>query len=298
MPDDASPRVSVLMPAYNSPPEIVQALTSALSQTIADVEVIVSDDGSIEPVAGLLTGVRDERVRIIRKEHNRGIAAARNVALAAARAPVVAQLDHDDFWREDHLEHVLSLLADPGVGVAYTNAEVIGHPGGLDRWIAARAPEDGLPDWITDRSIHPVNDLALLYQQNPIPSPAAAMRTDAVRSVGGYPLGIDIATDYGLYLRIRRAGWRLAYLDRRSAVYRWPEPGRGESQNVRRTARHELRLFAGLAVQSPMDRAIRKRLRRLVMRLFLTHVPVSVTVWHKLQQLRGRRDRSSQAAAR
>lgn len=287
MPDYLAPSVSVLMPAYNSPPEIVQAVTSALSQTISDIEVIVSDDGSVVPVAGLLTGVRDERLRIVRREHNRGIAAARNLALASARAGVVAQLDHDDFWRADHLEQVLGLLADPAVGIAYTNAEVIGHPRGFDRWIAERAPDGSLPG-VSDRSIHPVNDLRLLYRANPIPSPAAAMRTEAVRAVGGYPLGMDIATDYGLYLRLRRAGWRLAYLDRRSAVYRWPEPRRGESQNIRRTVRHELRLFSGLALQSPTDPDIHRRLLGLSKRLVATHVPGTLAAWQRLQAVRRR----------
>ncbi len=284
------------MPAYNSPPEIVQAVTSALSQTISEVEVIVCDDGSAEPVAASLSDLRDGRLRIIRKERNRGIAAARNVALAAARAPVVAQLDHDDFWREDHLEHVLSLLEDPAVGIAYTNAEVLGHPDGLDRWIGS--PEDAPRGWISDRSNHPVNDLALLYRQNPIPAAAAAMRTEAVRAVGGYPMGIDIATDYGLYLRLRRAGWRLAYLDVRSAVYRWSEPDRGESHNIRRTVRHELRLFAGLALRSPTDRDIHRRLVRVLKRLITTHVPASLSLWHAIRGVAQRSARSSRDTAR
>ena len=56
----ARPQVSVLIPAYNSPPIIVQAVTSALAQTIGDVEVIVSDDGSTQPVAERLAPVRDK----------------------------------------------------------------------------------------------------------------------------------------------------------------------------------------------------------------------------------------------
>jgi hypothetical protein len=138
---------------------------------------------------------------------------------------------------------------------------------------------------VSDPSIHPVNDLELLYRSNPIPAAAAAMRTEAVRSVGSYPLRMDIATDYGLYLRLRRAGWRLAYVDRRSAVYRWSEPGRGESHNVRRTVRHELVLFAGLAAQSPADPAIRRRMVHLLKRLIATHVPGSLTAWHRLRNV-------------
>ena len=276
----ARPRVSVLIPAYNSPPEIVQAVTSALAQTIGDVEVIVSDDGSALPVAERLASVRDKRLRIIRSARNGGIAAARNAALAAAAAPIVAQLDHDDFWRDDHLEWLLPALSEPSIGLAYANAEIIGHPDGLDRWIAVRTPGDGLPGWLSDPSIHPVNDLTTLYRGNPIPALSVVMRTDAVRAVGGYPLGLDIATDYALYIRIRRAGWRFAYVDRPSAVYRWPEPQRGASFNRRRGHRHELRLFAGLALREPRNTAIRARLVKEIKNVVAAHVPRPLQVWH------------------
>jgi len=276
----ARPRVSVLIPAYNSPPEIVQAVTSALAQTIGDVEVIVSDDGSALPVAERLASVRDKRLRIIRSARNGGIAAARNAALAAAAAPIVAQLDHDDFWRDDHLEWLLPALSEPSIGLAYANAEIIGHPDGLDRWIAVRTPGDGLPGWLSDPSIHPVNDLTTLYRGNPIPALSVVMRTDAVRAVGGYPRGLDIATDYALYIRIRRAGWRFAYVDRPSAVYRWPEPQRGASFNRRRGHRHELRLFAGLALREPRNTAIRARLVKEIKNVVAAHVPRPLQVWH------------------
>ena len=276
----ARPRVSVLIPAYNSPPEIVQAVTSALAQTIGDVEVIVSDDGSALPVAERLAPVRDKRLRIIRSARNGGIAAARNAALAAAAAPIVAQLDHDDFWRDDHLEWLLPALSEPSIGLAYANAEIIGHPDGLDRWIAVRTPGDGLPGWLSDPSIHPVNDLTTLYRGNPIPALSVVMRTDAVRAVGGYPRGLDIATDYALYIRIRRAGWRFAYVDRPSAVYRWPEPQRGASFNRRRGHRHELRLFAGLALREPRNTAIRARLVKEIKNVVAAHVPRPLQVWH------------------
>jgi len=268
-----APKVSVLIPAYNSPPVIVQAVSSALAQTVADVEVIVVDDGSNEPVAERLATVRDKRLRLIQSARNQGIAAARNTALAAAAAPIVAQLDHDDFWREDHLEWLLPALAETGVGLAYANAEIIGHPEGLDRWIAMRRPGDGLPGWLSDPSIHPVNDFSTLYRGNPIPALSVVMRTDAVRAVGGYPRGLDIAADYALYIRLRRAGWRFAYVDRPSAVYRWPERERGASFDRRRGHRHELRLFAGLALREPRNAAIRARLVAEIKRVIATHVP-------------------------
>jgi glycosyltransferase involved in cell wall biosynthesis len=286
--ESAAPRVSVITPAYNAQETIVEAVSSALSQTVRELEVIVVDDGSDLPIAPTLAGIADGRLRVIRKHRNRGVGAARNTALTAARAPLVAQLDADDLWRDDHLEGLLPALEDPAVGLAYANVEIVGHPDGLDRWIAERAPGDGLPPWIGDRREHPVNDLASLYRANPIPSPAVMMRTDAARAVGGYPQWVSVGEDYLLYIKIRRAGWRFAYVDRRSAIYRWPDPSRGATYNMRRNARQEAKLFAVLALKSPGDRAIRARLVGELADVIATHVPGAPSAGRALRRASSR----------
>jgi glycosyltransferase involved in cell wall biosynthesis len=266
--------VSVLMPAYNAAATIAEAVSSALAQTIGELEVIVADDGSLEPVAGALAGIADERLRIVRRPHNGGVSAARNSALAIARAPLVAQLDADDRWQPDHLEHLLPSFADPAVGLAYANVEIVGFPES-DRWIAERVRDDGLPRWISDRAIHPVNDLRVLYRGNPIPAPAVVMRTEAVRGAGGYPEWLTVGEEYLLYIRLRRAGWRFAYVDRRSAIYRWPEPGRGVTFDQRRNSRQQAKLFAALALSSRPDPAIFARLGRELLGMGKTYVLAS-----------------------
>ena len=146
------PRVTVITPAYNASATLLEAVKSALAQTVSDLEVIVVDDGSTEPVAGVLCELDDPRLRVIRTGVNRGVSAARNVAVAVARAPVLAQLDADDLWRPDHLADLLPALENPLIGLAYSNVEIIGTPL-LDCAIAERRPDDGLPDWVSDRAI-------------------------------------------------------------------------------------------------------------------------------------------------
>jgi glycosyltransferase involved in cell wall biosynthesis len=271
------PRVTVITPAYNAGATLLESVTSALAQTVAEIEVIVVDDGSDQPAADALTGVDDGRLRVLRTRRNQGVSAARNVALHAARAPVVAQLDADDLWRPDHLEGVLPAFEDPTVGMAYTNVEIIGTPL-LDRAIAVRTPDDGLPRWVSDRAQHPVDDLQRLYSVNPIPAPGAVMRTDAVRAVGGYPRWLSVGEEYFVYIKLKRAGWRIAYVDRMSAIYRWPEPGRGVSFDARRGARENLKLFSVLMVSSPGELAIRRRLTGELRNVVKTHVPAAVPV--------------------
>ncbi len=103
-----SPDISVVVPLYNKGPYIARALDSVLAQTVRDFEVIVVDDGSTDGGAETVGGFGDPRIRLIRQE-NRGVSAARNRGIEAARAEVVAFLDADDEWMPRHLEALLRL---------------------------------------------------------------------------------------------------------------------------------------------------------------------------------------------
>lgn len=277
------PRVSVLMPAYNAERTIADAIASALEQTMDDLEVIVVDDGSARPVAAALQSVGDDRVRILRSAANRGVSATRNSALAAARAPLVAQLDADDLWKPTHLEGVLDAFEDPGVGLAYANAEVIGHPRGARLWIPSRASTE--PAVQGPGVTHPPNDLATLYRGNPIPAAAVVMRTHAARAAGGYPRWLKVGEDYVLYIRLMQAGWRFAYVDRVSAVYRWPEPGRGATFNHRRNTRQQLKLLLALIAESPREPVLRAQLPAHLARIVQTHIPGSVGIARNMRRM-------------
>jgi glycosyltransferase involved in cell wall biosynthesis len=246
-----NPRTSVLMPAYNAEATIRESVDSVLTQTVADLELIVADDGSRVPVAEALRDVSDPRLRIVRAARNGGIGAARNEALAVARAPLVSQLDADDVWEPDYLEAVLPEFDDPAVGLAYTNVTILGHP-------------DGREDYIGDASVHPRDRFPELAEANPIPSPTATMRAIAVREVGGYA-GRWMVDDWHLYMRLAAAGWRFAYVDRRLARYRWPEPGRGESYDVRSLERRVRVSLADVAVRHPRLPGIWRALGRRLM---------------------------------
>lgn len=106
---DSEPRVSVIVPAYNAADCLERALNSALAQTMADLEVIVVDDGSQDTTFEIACRVaaRDSRVKVLRNEHNRGVAGSRNRAVKAARGEWIAFLDADDVWFPERLERML-----------------------------------------------------------------------------------------------------------------------------------------------------------------------------------------------
>ena len=251
----APPRTTVMMPAFEAGLTLRAAVQSVLAQTMPDLELIVVDDGSDEPLADALSDLRDPRLRIIRHRRNRGLARARNTALAAARAPLVSQLDADDAWEPDYLATVLPRFEDRGVGLVYTNATILGHPTGHD-------------DYIGDPSVHPMHEFPKIAEQSPIPCPTASMRTAAVREVGGYAWWLRQCEDYHLYMKLARRGWRFDYVHRRLARYRWPEAGRSLSSDPRRHELWELAMFGSMVARHPLTpgprRQVRVRVRREV----------------------------------
>lgn len=107
---EPSPKVSVVIPAYNREATVGRAIESALSQTLADLEVIVVDDASTDGTARAVESVTDPRVRLLRHETNRRAGAARNTGIAAARGAYVAFLDSDDEWLPGKLERQLAYM--------------------------------------------------------------------------------------------------------------------------------------------------------------------------------------------
>jgi glycosyltransferase involved in cell wall biosynthesis len=88
-------RLSVVIPTFNRGPKTLRAAHSVRAQGVADVEIIVVDDGSDDMLLGELHDVVD---KVIRLDRNAGPAEARNRGVASARAPILAFLDSDDVW--------------------------------------------------------------------------------------------------------------------------------------------------------------------------------------------------------
>jgi glycosyltransferase involved in cell wall biosynthesis len=102
--------VSVVLPTFNRGYCLERAIRSVLGQTYPDWELIVVDDGSTDDTQAVLESFKDPRIRVFRHSVNRGVAAARNTGLAAARGEFIAFLDSDDEWRPDKLTKQLDVM--------------------------------------------------------------------------------------------------------------------------------------------------------------------------------------------
>ena len=99
-----------------------EAVAGALAQRDCDVELVLIDDGSPEPVASLLGEVNDPRLRIIRIAHV-GLSGARNAGTAAARGAYLRFIDADDLIAPDSTAALLGAMSD-SVGIAYSGTAV------------------------------------------------------------------------------------------------------------------------------------------------------------------------------
>ncbi|MFD2740018.1 glycosyltransferase family 2 protein [Sulfitobacter aestuarii] len=106
----SEPAVSIVIAAWNAEQTLRRALASAAAQMLP-VEIILVDDASSDGTLALARemAAADDRIVVLEQSRNLGPAAARNRAIAAARAPWVAILDADDFMAPDRLARLLDL---------------------------------------------------------------------------------------------------------------------------------------------------------------------------------------------
>ncbi|MDB5614610.1 MAG: Beta,3-glucosyltransferase, partial [Devosia sp.] len=107
------PRVSVVMANFQAGTKIATALRSVLGQSMADLEVIVSDDASRDNSVALVREMMatDPRIRLLAGAANRGPAHCRNQALDMARGEWVAVVDSDDIIHPERFERLLAAAA-------------------------------------------------------------------------------------------------------------------------------------------------------------------------------------------
>lgn len=123
------PRVSVVVPLYQTERYIAQALASVLAQSFRDFEVIVVDDGSSDRGPRIAAATGDARVRVVHQE-NRGLAGARNTGIRLAQGEFIALIDADDLWEASKLErHVAQLDAYPELDVSFSASRFIDEDG-------------------------------------------------------------------------------------------------------------------------------------------------------------------------
>ncbi len=115
------PMVSVIVPTFNRPLYLTEALTSVVRQQYHKLQIIVVNDGGCD-VAGIVESFNDPRIVFINRRQNRGKAFSLNEAIAAAKGKYIAYLDDDDIYYPNHISTLVDVMENhTDCGVAYTD---------------------------------------------------------------------------------------------------------------------------------------------------------------------------------
>lgn len=114
--------VSVIIPAYNAELFVERTLSSVLSQTYPNIEVVVVDDGSADNTPEIIKRFADEDSRVVfLQQKNSGVVEARNLGILESSGTLITFIDADDTWHPKTLEKLVGCLQNSNfsVGLVY-----------------------------------------------------------------------------------------------------------------------------------------------------------------------------------
>jgi len=180
-------RISVVIPSYNRRHTLERALRSVIEQTSAVDEIILVDDGSTDDSAAMTTQLFPD-VKLIRQS-NRGVSAARNRGIRAARHDWIALLDSDDSWLPHKIQSIReAALLHPG-HVLYHSDEI---------WMRRGVR-------VNPKQKHRKSGGWIFKQCLPLcaisPS-ASVLRKSTLQALGLFDESLPACEDYDLWLRL------------------------------------------------------------------------------------------------
>jgi glycosyltransferase involved in cell wall biosynthesis len=192
------PKVSVVIPVYNSSAYIAEAIESVLGQTYTHFEIIVVDDGSTDKTQEILDRYR-AKVKCFYQE-NRGVSAARNVGVRNAKGELIAFLDADDVWLPGKLEKQVRFLTQHAeVPFIFGDTDLFNDSGTV---ISALLRQKKMASQLPEKEFVVKNPFELLLDENFIPTSTGLVRRSVLMEAGGFDESLRSVEDRDLWLRI------------------------------------------------------------------------------------------------
>lgn len=165
------PLVSVALAVYNGEKYLRQQVESILNQTVADIELVMSDDCSIDGSWKVMEqlATEDSRIRIYRNESNLGFKDNFGKAIEKCHGEYIALSDCDDIWEPNHLEMLLDIIGDKAL--ACGNSTLV-DADGIPTGTTLRQQE--ALDWIPNDDMKKL--LSIILFRNPYQGATMLMR--------------------------------------------------------------------------------------------------------------------------
>jgi glycosyltransferase involved in cell wall biosynthesis len=200
-----SPLISVVIPIHNGAEWLSATLDSILSQTYQQFEIILVNDASTDHLIDVLTRYTDVRLRVEHVQHNVGVSAARNHAIALALGQFIAFCDADDICEPTRLAAQLAFFdANPRIslsGSAFTCFDGLGVQATISHPLSNDAIRRGLMQ-------------GNCFGLSTVMARASVLRTHL------FDANLRVAEDYDLWTRIAADGFELANIPESLVRYR------------------------------------------------------------------------------
>lgn len=226
------PLVSIIIPCYNHGEFLIEALDSIKSQSYANYEVIVVDDGSTDPLTKDVLNTATGQIKVI-YQANAGPSVARNTGIQASKGKYLFFLDSDNLVRNAYISKGVAVMeADPTIGVVYSDAQIFGA--------------------VNERKISGEFNINLIIFANPIDL-CSVIRRKTYDDAGGFDgylskLGLE---DWDFWFSVYSSGWKFHYLPEILFEYRATEASRTvqvANKNLPKIISYILQKHSGLVV--------------------------------------------------
>jgi glycosyltransferase involved in cell wall biosynthesis len=202
-----TPKISVLLPAFNAQAYLRESIESILAQTFEDFELLIINDGSTDQSLEIMSSFGDPRIRII-NQANAGLPVSLNIAIKQSQGTYLARQDADDISLPNRLaEQVQYLDANPECALLGSWADIILENSPTDRYL---------------RHPHSNGDIQIkLFFFNCFVHSSVMIRKSALDQCGLYPEEKEKfpPEDYDLWLRIAK-DFEVANLPQTLLLYR------------------------------------------------------------------------------
>ncbi len=232
------PRISILMPTYNTPALFLRdAIESVRAQVYQNWELCIADDASTSSeTLGLLENYADSdpRIKVVFRKTNSHISMTSNAALELVTGEYVGLLDHDDMLTPDALfQMVVAINQSPAVDMLYSDEDKLSEEN-------ERFAPFFKPDW------SPESFLSRMYTCH-----FGVYRTSIVRRIGGFRKGMEGSQDYDLVLRFTEQTQNIVHVPR--ILYHWRMHRASTAQNT------DAKPYAFLAAKKALAEALKRR---------------------------------------
>ncbi|MDR2884638.1 MAG: glycosyltransferase [Deferribacteraceae bacterium] len=188
---------AVVIPVYDRPELVKDAIESVFRQTLPATEIIVVDDASPAVLQGVLEPYLP-RIKLIQHMSNRGVSAARNSGVAASSSQFIAFLDSDDLWLPSKMQTQIDFMNSKGLKISHSDEFWYRR----DRWVNQGKNQTRYGGWIFDNIVDKCR----------VSSSSLVVDRDLFNAAGGYDENLQVCEDYALSMRLALLA-EIGYID-------------------------------------------------------------------------------------